>query len=115
MQDEITHDEDYRPNTFDGETGAIAGTDESEQPAADSSLRGEWHPVETVPPLRRFISGQGWTPRDKPYVLVVDAKGRMSVGYAMAHAGEKFGYRWIFAKPIGIPTHWMPLPEPPAR
>lgn len=43
-----------------------------------------WQPVETTqPPIQRYVSGQGWQPREKPYVLCVDAKGRMSVGYAM--------------------------------
>ena len=37
----------------------------------------------------------------------------MSVGYAMEHSGYALGYGWTFAKPIGVPTHWMPLPEPP--
>lgn len=74
----------------------------------------EWiDPIRKKPPIRRFVSGQGWQPAKLPYVLAVDVKGRMSVGYASEHSGERNGYRWTFAKPIGEPTHWMPLPEPP--
>lgn len=51
--------------------------------------------------------------RSKPYVLAVDAKNRMSVGYALEHSTA--GYIWVFAKPIGEPTHWMPLPAPPHK
>lgn len=65
------------------------------------------------PPMRRFVSGQGYQPTKIPYVLAVDVKGRMSVGYATEHSGYQQGYRWTFAKPIGEPTHWMPLPDPP--
>ncbi len=49
--------------------------------------------------------------REKPYVLAVDAKGRMSIGYALPHSTA--GFYWVFAKPIGTVTHWMKLPEPP--
>ncbi len=62
------------------------------------------------PPIQRFVSGQGWQPFKPPYVLAVDVKGRMSVGYARENSG---GHTWIFAKPIGEPTHWQHLPEPP--
>ena len=51
--------------------------------------------------------------RDKLYLLAVDAKGRMSIGYAYAHSTADFGFMWTFAKPIGNPTHWMHLPTPP--
>lgn len=61
------------------------------------------------PPMQRFISGQGWVPRAKPYVLAVDVKGRTSVGYAVKNAT---GYDWTFAKPIGEPTHWMHIVLP---
>lgn len=47
------------------------------------------------------------------YCLAIDAKGRASVGYATKYStGEIF---WRFAKPIGEVTHWMPLPEAPAK
>jgi hypothetical protein len=69
-----------------------------------------WQPVEIPPPIQRFVSGQGWQPAKPTYVLAVDAKGRMSVGHAR-HNSE--GYTWTFAKPIGVPTHWMLLPTPP--
>lgn len=73
----------------------------------------EWSDVMThKPPLQRFVSGQGWQPALAPYVLAVDVKGRMSVGYAIAY--DAGGYHWAFAKPIGEPTHWMPLPDPPS-
>src|SRR5687768_10267718 len=43
----------------------------------------EWVDVmQRNPPIRRFVSGQGWQPAALPYVLAVDVKGRMSVGYA---------------------------------
>jgi hypothetical protein len=71
----------------------------------------EWIPIETAPPIQRFISGRGRQPPEPPYVLAVDAKGRMSVGYAREHSE---GFTWTFAKPIGQPTHWMALPAPPA-
>ena len=62
------------------------------------------------PPMQRFVSGQGLQPPKPPYVLAVDVKGRMSVGYARENSE---GYTWVFAKPIGEPTHFQPLPEPP--
>ena len=50
--------------------------------------------------------------RDKSrYVLAVDAKGRMSIGYALRYASGDV--HWIFAKQIGEVTHWMPLPAEP--
>jgi hypothetical protein len=63
-----------------------------------------WNPVSDMPP----VSARNG---DKPYVLAVDTKGRMSVGYCwIASRGEVC---WTFAKPIGEVTHWMPLPEAP--
>lgn len=53
-----------------------------------------------------------WQPLLPPYVLAVDARDRMSVGYARENSE---GYTWVFAKPIGEPTHWMPLPLAPKR
>lgn len=49
--------------------------------------------------------------QSKPYVLAVDCKGRMSIGYLRKYSSDNL--RWTFAKPIGEVTHWMPLPEPP--
>lgn len=69
-----------------------------------------WRPIETAPPPMQRFSGGAWQPSEPPYVLAVDAKGRMSVGYARENSE---GYTWTFAKPIGQPTHWMKLPEPP--
>lgn len=81
--------------------------------ARGRALQQQWRSIESAPPTRKFISGQGWVPKDKPYVLAVDVKGRMSVGYThQASTGETC---WTFAKPIGRPTHWMPLPEPPSE
>jgi hypothetical protein len=37
--------DDYRPETFDGETGAIAGTDESEQPLVGALTDAESCPM----------------------------------------------------------------------
>ena len=47
---------------------------------------------------------------EKPYVLCVDSRGRTSVGYPIRYS---YGVRFIFSKPIGDPTHWMPLPDSP--
>jgi hypothetical protein len=72
-----------------------------------------WNDLRLVPPpIQRFIPGQGGVPREKPYVLVVDARDRMSVGYARE---ASYGFTWVFAKPIGEPTHWTPLPVAPRR
>jgi hypothetical protein len=48
---------------------------------------------------------------DPRYVLAVDAKGRMSVGYYVEHSSGKPW--WTFAKAISDPTHWQPLPAAP--
>lgn len=45
------------------------------------------------------------------YVLAVDDKNRMSVGYAYRLSGGEI--HWIFAKPIGHPVAWIHLPQPP--
>jgi len=75
-------------------------------------LANEWRdPMDEKPPIQQFISGQGWTP--KAYVLAVDVKGRVSVGYATQNRSG--GYRWAFAKPIGEPVLWMPLPPLPVK
>jgi hypothetical protein len=66
----------------------------------------DWKPIETHPPP----FSQGFPA--KPYVLAVDAKGRMSVGFARRYSTGEI--MWTFAKPIGEPTHWQDLPEPPA-
>ncbi len=73
---------------------------------------GDWNDVKAVaPPLRVFVSGQGWS--EKQYVLAVDAKDRMSIGFATGNSVGPFC--WTFAKPIGEPTHWRQLPQPPTR
>lgn len=68
-----------------------------------------WQPISILPPLREFLPGQSY--KEKPYVLVVDAKGRMSIAYA--HRLSKGELHWAMAKPIGEVTNWMPLPTPP--
>jgi hypothetical protein len=69
-------------------------------------LMPEWRSVgASEPPIRSQEN-------PKPYVLAVDAKRRMSVGYVFDKYSEG-GLWWVFAKPIGTPTHWMPLPDPP--
>ncbi len=69
----------------------------------------QWRNIETDPPVLTELTV---AIRGKPYVLAVDAKGRMSVGYPYRHSTGEVG--WVFAKPIGEPTHWMPLPEAPS-
>jgi hypothetical protein len=49
--------------------------------------------------------------QEKPYVLAVDAKNRMSIGYVVRYQDGR--HRWTFAKPIGEVTHWQPLPKGP--
>lgn len=67
-----------------------------------------WIDVNECIPLS-ITNPADWYRKPSFYVLAVDIKDRMSVGYRI-HDG-----RWIFAKPIGEPTHWMPLPKPPVR
>lgn len=67
----------------------------------------EWQPIETAPkdgtPVLVFV------PRDR-FVAVMQYKPR--------HNGDKIGGDW--AEDLGeqfwrfTPSHWMPLPEPPA-
>ena len=81
-------------------------TNDQEQP----DWVGDWNDVNTVtPPLRDWVSGRGFS--EKHYVLAVDSKGRMSIGFATSY--DKTHWRWTFAKPIGEPTHWRQLPNPP--
>lgn len=47
----------------------------------------------------------------KPYQLVCDATGRMSVAFLREHHPQA----WTMAKPIGPVTHWRPLPAPPTE
>jgi hypothetical protein len=74
-------------------------------------MKADWQAVEAnKPPIQTFTPGRGWT--EKHYILAIDAKRRMSVGYAV-HNSSPPGYTWVFAKPIGAPTHWTELPDPP--
>lgn len=50
---------------------------------------------------------------NRVYVLAIDAKNRMSVGYAYRLSGGSLF--WTFAKPIGNPIAWMELPQPPQQ
>lgn len=59
-----------------------------------------------LPDLHRFVSGHGWGA--KTYVLGVDGKGRMGVGF-YTDSG-----RWTCARAMGDPTHWQSLPDAPA-
>lgn len=69
--------------------------------------RSEWRSLKmTEPPVAITFND-----KPKPYVLAIDSKDRMSVGWAYRYSTGKLG--WTFAKPIGQPTHWMPLPTPP--
>lgn len=58
----------------------------------------EWKPISSAP-KSQF---------DKLYILACDSKGRMAIGYFMYNIFRT-------AKPIGQPTHWMTLPEPPKQ
>lgn len=82
---------------------------------SEPAFPGQWHDVKSItPPIRDWVSGRGWS--EKHYVLAVDAKGRMSVGFAteqLVMTGCSVPFTWTFAKPIGEPTHWMELPKPP--
>lgn len=69
----------------------------------------EWIKVtEKIPPISKVYGG-----KNAPYVLAIDEKDRMSVGYAMQYGDGRL--MWTFAKPISEPTHWMPLPAAPKR
>jgi len=63
----------------------------------------DWQPIESAPKSNC---------REKLYILAVDSKGRMSIGYLLKYSDEKI-IQFASAKPIGRPTHWMHLPEPP--
>lgn len=52
-------------------------------------------------------------PSKPVYVLVVDGQNRMAVAYLKNLGNHR--HKWVSAKPIGIVTHWMPLPMPPQR
>ena len=68
-----------------------------------------WNAIATVPPPIQTFKDGAWS--EKPYVLAVDAKGRMAVVYFHRYSTGELGM--TSAKPIGEPTHWMPLPIPP--
>lgn len=74
--------------------------------------RGEWQPIETAPP-------------DNSDVLLYSKSGDMLVGHFMpgGHCVEdhppiaRGWYFWnggMFDR-LSEPTHWMPLPDPPAK
>lgn len=62
-----------------------------------------WRPIESAPILKTY--------KDKPYVLAVDAKERMAVGYFHEYSTGERGF--TSAKPISNPVKWMPLPTAP--
>ena len=61
---------------------------------------GEWQPIETAPKDQRIL---GW---DGDEILTLDWN-RSAGGYwqQVSDSGRSSAY---------YPTHWMPLPEPPA-
>jgi len=69
----------------------------------------EWISVNDGYPLSLMDVGRK---NDIPYVLAVDSKNRMSVGY-IDRLYSNGTPQWVFTKPIGKPTHWMHLPRPP--
>ena len=85
----------------------LADVKQAPVPVGSGDLLGGWRDLKKhTPPIRDFSK-----PKVKPYVLVVDAKGRMSIAYAFEYSSGEIG--WTMAKPIGTVTHWMRLPEPP--
>lgn len=82
----------------------------AEAKRALSDTPSKWVPVGERVPAEK---GDQWTKSAPLYVLAVDGKGRMSVGYCIAGYYKDGGAHWVFAKAIGAPTHWMPLPEVP--
>lgn len=62
-----------------------------------------WRPIESAP----LPSKDEY----KPYVLAVDAKKRMAVGYFIKYAAGELGF--TSAKAIAAPVKWMPLPTAP--
>ena len=67
-----------------------------------------WRDITSTPP-----PATEWKPANREYLLVVDAKGRMSIAYCYNSSTGEIG--WTMAKPIGAVTHWMPLPPPPMK
>ena len=68
---------------------------------SESTTKGIWVSVDDRLPEKR-------APMFKHYILAVDLRGRMSVGYVWENG------TWTFAKPIGEPRYWMELPDRPA-
>jgi hypothetical protein len=75
----------------------------------------EWQPIETFAEPTALSSGEG--------VLVACADGTVGEAYYRNFDDEDAGWWWAntswgdypeSGRPI-LPTHWMPLPEPPAR
>lgn len=61
----------------------------------------EWQPIETAP-------------TDGTYVLTWDGS-EICMANAAVYSGGRVGwYKDDFYGDMGVPTHWMPLPDPPA-
>jgi hypothetical protein len=73
--------------------------------------RMEWQPIETAPgdgtPVLGWVAANDPKPFEKAGVMYVtwSRKGSWIFLDTTAHGGAR--YHWE-------PTHWMPLPEPPA-
>ena len=65
----------------------------------------EWQPVETAPYEAHVLTYWGGSEVLNPVILV-----------NMKNDGSSFGNRdgWWYSRPTQVPTHWMPLPQPPA-
>lgn len=72
-----------------------------------------WRPIEAAPKDGTQILAYG------PYeeMGVVAWSGRQEWRYQAdgSDAIESQGDTWTFYKIMGVPTHWMPLPEPPSE
>jgi hypothetical protein len=78
---------------------------ESRERIADAVPK--WVRVEDrLPPCARTYGDL----KDKPYVLVVDTKGRTAVAYPVEYSNPKDGVRWVSGKAIGQVVAWMPIP-----
>ena len=61
----------------------------------------EWQPIETAP-------------KDGTSILAIDEDGFY---FVVEYAGvlEPYGHQWTDGGTLLEPTHWMPLPAPPAE
>lgn len=102
MVREYTQDDRRVPNSRDGEVAdAILAA------LAAAGYAVEWQPIETAP-------------RDRAVLLWDGANMRVAQRLTAMETGET---EWVYARQLGEeaiafivrePTHWMPLPKPPA-